>query len=333
MKRKIKSFLLFAIGLFLLHNYSCKKKDPVVLFPIVISSDISSIGQDSAVCGGNVTDDGGDIISERGICWSPLHIPTIADSKTIDGTGNGSFTSVIQNVNPATTYFVRAYATNSKGTSYGNTQFFVTKQGNVGAVTDIDGNVYHTVNIGTQVWMVENLNVTKFRNGDNIPNVTDSLAWNNCGTNPAYCNYDNNPANSIIYGKLYNWYTLNDSRNPAPNGWHVSTHDDWAKLKGYLRIYTVIYETVGSMLKKNDYSLWENLVDFEVPSCGFEALPGGNRDIYGFRKMRNYGYWWTITPGNSGDSENTALLGSEQCELVINSYYKSCGFSIRCVKD
>ena len=89
-------------------------------------------------------------------------------------------------------------------------------------VKDIDGNVYHTVTIGTQIWMVENLKTTKYRNGDGIPNVTDNTQWGNL-TTWAYCNYNNDAANGTKYGKLYNWYAVNDSRNIAPTGWHVPT--------------------------------------------------------------------------------------------------------------
>src|SRR5665647_3709784 len=101
-----------------------------------------------------------------------------------------------------------------------------------GTVTDIDGNVYHTVTIGTQVWMVENLKTTKYRNGDPIPNVTDNIAWGALTTG-AYCNYNNDTNNSITYGRLYNWYAANN-RNIAPSGWHVPTVAEWTILITYV---------------------------------------------------------------------------------------------------
>ena len=97
------------------------------------------------------------------------------------------------------------------------------------AVKDIDGNVYHTVTIGTQVWMVENLKVTKYRDGTPIPNKTDATEWGSLTTG-AYCDYDNTVSNSTIYGKLYNWYAVNDWRNIAPTGWHVPTDAEWTTL-------------------------------------------------------------------------------------------------------
>src|ERR1035437_40951 len=100
-------------------------------------------------------------------------------------------------------------------------------------VTDIDGNVYHTVTIGSQVWMVENLKTTRFLNGESIPNITDNYSWATLSTG-AYCDYDNLTDNSSNYGHLYNWFAVVDSRKIAPTGWHVPTDAEWIILQNYL---------------------------------------------------------------------------------------------------
>jgi hypothetical protein len=201
------------------------------LVPVLATADITEITETTAKCGGNISSDGGDTIIARGVCWSTNPTPTVADNKTTDGAGAGGFASFIIDLTASTTYYVRAYATNSAATGYGNEVSFATLF--PGAVVDIDGNAYHTVTIGNQVWMVENLKVTHYRNGDAIPNVTDGTAWLDLTTG-AYCEYDNDVNNVATYGRLYNWYSVNDSRNIAPAGCHVPSDDDWQTLVDYL---------------------------------------------------------------------------------------------------
>lgn len=105
-------------------------------------------------------------------------------------------------------------------------------------VSDADGNVYHTIAIGPQIWMAENLKTTKFRNGDPIPNITDVTAWENL-TSGAYCYYRNDIVNITTFGMLYNWYAVNDSRNIAPTGWHVPSDAEWSTLRSWLGGVTV----------------------------------------------------------------------------------------------
>ncbi len=200
-------------------------------------------------------------------------------------------------------------------------------------VTDYDGNVYHTVKIGTQVWMVENLNVTHYRNGDPIPNVTDNTEWNNLNSG-AYCNYDNEtfyiPFFCKEYGRLYNWYAVNDNRKLAPDGWHVPTYDDWTILLNYLGGESV----AGGKMKESGTTHWKSPNTMATNSSGFSGLPGGYRDGTSFYDIRFDGYWWT----SDEDSQNTnnawfRSLNNYKGDVTTASWPKNGGYSVRCIKD
>jgi len=143
-------------------------------------------------------------------------------------------------------------------------------------ITDIDGNVYNTIVIGTQTWMVENLKVTKYRNGESISNITDASQWSNL-TAGAYCNYENIAANVTDYGRLYNWYAVSDSRNIAPAGWHVPTDTEWTTLTTFLGGESVS----GGKMKETGTTHWNTTNSTVDNSSGFTGLPGGNRDNAG----------------------------------------------------
>jgi len=197
-----------------------------------------------------------------------------------------------------------------------------------GTVTDIDGNVYHTVTIGTQVWMLENLKVTHYRNGDSIPNVTDGTEWGNLKTG-AYCNYNNDPNNASIYGRLYNWYVVIDSRKICPAGWHVPTYKDWKILEEYLGGVPI----AGGKIKEAGTVHWKSPNTGATNESGFTALPGGYRRFTGkFYFIGYYGYWWST---RAYDVHNAwyNYLGYIYSNLNRYFYSKTLGFSIRCVKD
>jgi hypothetical protein len=151
---------------------------PAPTLPAVTTTAVSNVTQESAQSGGTITDEGGATVTARGVCWSTSPYPTVSDSRTTDGSGTGSFTSSLTGLTENTTYYVRAYATNSAGTAYGGEVYFKTWEG---TLSDYDGNVYRTVQIGSQIWMAENLKVTHYASGISIPLVENAAAWEAIG--------------------------------------------------------------------------------------------------------------------------------------------------------
>ncbi|MBU0713276.1 PEGA domain-containing protein [bacterium] len=209
-------------------------------------------------------------------------------------------------------------------------------------VTDIDGNVYKTVKIGDQWWMAENLKVTHYRNGDAIPNVTGDTEWSNLTTG-AYCNYnndDNNATNADTYGRLYNWYAVNDSRNIAPTGWHVPSDEEWKELEMYLGMSQSDADATGvrgtdegGKLKETGTNHWSSPNTDATNESGFAALPGGYRGFYGsVYYMGNYAYFWSSTESEGGSAWGRRLNYSNS-DVYRYYFSKQYGFSVRCVRD
>lgn len=288
----------------------------------------TNMTSNSATLGGNVTNDGNATVTERGICYSISQNPTTSNSKMAIGTGTGSFSNTITGLTANTTYYVRAYAINSQGTAYGNEVSFKTSS-ELNTVTDIDGNIYHTVTIGTQVWMVENLKTTKYNDGTSIPNVTtDNTVWTNLLT-PGYCWYNNDETTyKSTYGALYNWYTVNTGKL-APLGWHVPTDTEWTTLTTYLGGGSI----AGGKLKETGTSHWSSPNTGATNETGFTAIPVGGRGNYGaFGSIGYDGNWWSSAEGSAGNAWSWYLVYNLSNVARFN-YLKSCGFSVRCVRD
>lgn len=210
-----------------------------------------------------------------------------------------------------------------------------------GSVIDIDGNFYNTVKIGSQVWMVENLNTTRYRNGDKIPNITDNIQWSdidNKGQTGAYCNYYNNESIGGKYGKLYNWYAVNDKRNIAPEGFHVASYAEWKILIEYVTVKFVNYGAVAKALASDkDWAPSDGnaVVGNELSknnASGFYALPGGYRNyVGGFVKKGYFGFWWTSTRGSY--FANSIRMMNNDYKLWENESQLEEGLSIRCIMD
>ena len=295
-----------------------------VQIPTLTTISATGITTTTATSGGSITSDGGATITAKGICWSTVQNPTIADSKTSDGIGTSSFSSSINGLTSSTSYYVRAYASNSVGTAYGSQVIFTTSSASGSTVVDIDGNVYNTVTIGTQVWMAENLKTTKYRNGDQIANVIDNPAWSSLSSG-AYCWYNNVTNNKATYGAMYNWYAVADSRNIAPTGWHVATDAEWTTLTTFLGGGSV----AGSKMKETGTAHWTSLNTDATNNSGFTALPGGYRSCSTglFYDLGSRGNWWTSTEALS------RALSYSYANIDRYGSLKQYGFSVRCVKD
>lgn len=214
-----------------------------------------------------------------------------------------------------------------------------------GTYVDIDGNVYTTVTIGSQTWMVENLKTTRYRNGAAIPNITDNAAWALLTTG-AYSNYNNTEAEGDTYGRLYNWFAVNDNRNLAPAGWHIPTMNEWMILENYLIANGYNYDgsTSGNKIAKSlaSKSLWESYGVNGTPgnnlatnnSSKFNAFPSGFRRRDGNFSISNkrYSYWWTNDEGSDLEAKYKGMFNDT---YYIQSYEgpKKNGYVVRCIKS
>ncbi len=193
-------------------------------------------------------------------------------------------------------------------------------------VTDIDGNVYHTLVIGSQVWLAENLKTAAYANGDPIPVVTLSAGWASL-VSGACCNYLNNESNSLTYGRLYNFFAVSDPRGLAPAGFRVATDDDWKTLITYLGGDN----GAGGILKESGIAHWHTPNTGAGNACGFTALPGGTCNLLGvFFGLGDFGYWWTATE-NCAYYARSYMMYYNSCCITQSANDKKFGFSVRCV--
>jgi len=295
--------------------------------PSISTANPVSVLSTSLVCGGNVLSDGGLAVTEYGICWNTTGLPSIADSLKSIGRGTGTFTSLITGLVRGTTYYLRAYATNSLGTVYGDQMTVKTLTSDPVTITDIDGNVYHTVTIGTQTWMVENLKTTKFNDGTSIPVVTDGYQWTYLST-PGMSWINNDSSNKDLYGGMYNFYAVSTNKL-APVGWHVPTESDW-------NILTTFYGGAGIAglnLKESGTLNWNYPNTGATNISGFTALPGGYRSTTdgNYISFGDRAVFWGSTElnglGGRYELENNSTIAD------FNYTTKTYGFSVRCIKD
>ena len=296
----------------------------VAVAPTITTTAVSSIGTTTASSGGVITADGGASVTQRGLVWSTSTNPTIAlSTKTEDGTGTGTYTSALSGLIANTTYYVRAYATNSAGTGYGAEVSFATLPPPTEVV------------IGTQTWKIKNLDVTTYSDGTAIPQVTDATAWAALTTG-AWCYYNNDSANGAIYGKLYNWYAVagihdTDAATPnkilAPTGYHIPSDAEWTTLTTFLGGESV----AGGKMKAT--TLWSSPNTGATNSSGFTGLPGRYRSSGGtFDGIGTNGFWW------SSSEYDAALAWFRNLNYNNGSAgrgygNKSYGFSVRSLRD
>jgi len=213
-----------------------------------------------------------------------------------------------------------------------------------GTVTDIDGNVYVTIKIGDQWWTAQNLIVTRYRNGDPIPEVTNPYEWEDLRTG-ARCIYDNDPSNAAIYGFFYNWHAVNDDRGLAPEGWHVPTEEDWKQLEISLGVSPSLTDewgfrggdegakmkTIGA--REIGTGLWPFPNDGATNETCFSALPSGWRIYTGaYYSFGDAAAFWSSTEHDNRRAWSRSL--NYRISSIFRSFgFKERGFSIRCVKD
>lgn len=204
----------------------------------------------------------------------------------------------------------------------------------VSTVTDLDGNVYSTVLIGSQCWLGSNLKTTKYNDGSDVPLIINASVWDTL-TSPGFSWYDNNPSYKDPYGGLYNWYSIdnasNGGKNVCPEGWHVPSDAEWTSLTDFLGGLNA----AGGKLKEAGTTHWNSPNSGATNETGFTALPGGYREISGgFTSMGNLGRWWSGDehPG-FGSSAYFRGMSYNSSSVLTNFLVKKHGFSVRCLKD
>ncbi len=230
---------------------------------------------------------------------------------------------------------------NNNGGGNNNSELFTQGQG----VTDIEGRNYSTIVINGMEWMQENLAVSSYRNGDSIPTGLGDMAWF-YATSGAYAIYNNDAANDSTYGKLYNWYAVNDSRGLCPTGWHVPSDAEWTNLIDYLDPNAAGGNTypniAGGKMKstgtiENGDGLWYSPNAQATNESGFSGFPGGLRNYLGiYNSYGHSGFWWSSTEDSDSISDISAWfrrIGSSSSDVDRYREHKRTGLSVRCVKD
>ena len=305
--------------------------------PGVTTSPVTVITQTTAVVGGNVNADGSAPVTERGVYWGTAQNPETSGTKLQIGSGIGTFSTTLPSLIPDTKYYVKAYAVNSKGTGFGTQINFTTKSTSgiifnndltYGSVSDADGNVYKTIQIGTQTWMAENLRTTKYNDGSSIPLVTSNSGWSSMSS-PAFCWYGNDATtNKPVYGGLYNWYVVYNG-NLCPTGWHVPSQVEFTTLRDYLGGESV----AGGKLKEVNPVHWKSPNTGATNESGFTAVPSGTRTGFDgpFFYLSEDGHYWSSTSFDAGNSYHWYTYYNTSSFQSGNTL-KNTGYAIRCIK-
>ncbi len=323
----------------------------IISLPNVITDSVINVTKTTATVISTITGDGGAALVFGGICWDTISHPTILNNHTLNGIGINSFTSNLQELIQGMTYYVRAYASNNAGIVYGNEISFTTTDACAGVTTvkDYDDNTYHTLALGKQCWMKENMRTTHYAQGADIP------LGNGTSSTTAYRYYPNgNSSNVSTYGYLYNWPAAmhgasSSGSNPSgvqgicPNGWHVPSDAEWIQLENYLgtqnhyicggtntSVAKSLASTTGWNYHSNTCAVGNDQTDNN--STGFNALPGGYYNGP-YVEFGNCAYFWSTT-----ELSNTNVFSrylSYGAASIIKGYYdpKLLAIPVRCLKD
>lgn len=319
---------------------SCEDDTPELELAVIKTIEVSDLMYNQVTVTCSIISNGGDSITERGICWSKQSNPTVSDfSEQNIGNDDNDFSVELKYLESNIQYYVRSYAVNRKGLAYGEELTF-TLWLNIPEepISDIDNNSYSTIRIGDQVWMKENLKVTHYLNGDEISHISlqNDSEWLNTKSG-AYCAYGDDQNNLEKYGKLYNGYAVTDERSICPEGWHIPTKEEWQTLIDYLGgIYTA-----GNLLKAS--SDWNDLNTNTNNLSGFTALPGGMR-LHGLPDRVYTEYWGINEQAYFATSDEyiyndiyymwyANVMNITEWARVSDNTIKTCGQSVRCIKD
>ncbi|MCF8373226.1 MAG: fibrobacter succinogenes major paralogous domain-containing protein [Bacteroidales bacterium] len=309
--------------------------------PTVSTDSIQHISTNRVTIGGKVIEDGQLYVSERGLCWNTTGSPTTSDSILILGSGRGPFSKSQTGFATDTTYYIRAFAINTLGTSYGDEMQFIINSQTITCgyqISDYDGNVYNTVLIGNQCWMQENLRTTHYANGNPLIDGTNAGGIAGNDTTQFMFDYNNNTSYTNVYGKLYTWAAVMGSFSSSvsvpsgvqgicPVGWHVPSNDEYWVLNYFLGGEQV----AGGKLKDATNNYWFPLYNQATNESGFTALPCGSRYNDGtFAPINKRGSWWTAT--GYVHAHFMTLLHNYN-ESFDQTWYKEMGRSVRCLKD
>jgi uncharacterized protein (TIGR02145 family) len=329
--KTISQTLMISIVFYWTLCISCQKLDTVPITKFCTTPAVTDISYTSAVVKGNLMDIGDDITS-YGHCWSTYLNPTIFCSKfEIYGapTKQSEYSIELKGLNPGTKYFVRAYVKTKLEIIYGDEINFTTNLIPSGKLVDVDNNLYDTVKVGNQIWMKQNLKVTHFGDGTEIPLVTQNSAWTNLNGS-GYCWSNNDGSlNKNTYGALYNWFAVITGKL-CPTGWHMPTDPEWATLITYLGGLDI----AGGKLKETGTIHWAAPNNGATNETGFTGLPGGIRGSDGvFYVLGQYGTWWTSTQFTATQARSIAIGYPDGRIFRDTVMSKNDGKSVRCVRD
>ncbi|MBN1180969.1 MAG: hypothetical protein JXB49_01690 [Bacteroidales bacterium] len=314
---------------------------------LVLSTDsVSFITDNSVKIWANIISEGDNSVSQRGVCWNTEGSPTIEDNYEWNGSGEGIYFIKALGLQFDSTYYASAYAITSIDTTYGNEINFTVSGDTVtcpSTVTDYDGNTYNVVKIGCQCWTQENMNVSHYSDGTEVPRINSYSAWvAKSDTAKAWCYYDTTASYGSIYGALYTWNasvngdTGSDSipsgiQGICPVGWHVPSYDEWSILINYLGGSQV----AGGKIKESGTGHWTSPNTGATNESGFTALPGGQRERSSgdFLDIGYSGSWWHASMVHSVSSWFFKLYYNSGGSGGGGFTYKGTGLSVRCIKD
>lgn len=353
MKLKNHSSLI-VLFIFLIVLFSCtkdSKSEPEPDYTKVTISTLppTSVSSTYATLNGNIELNGQKItVADKGFCWSTVYPPELPENYVSDPDPEIDLISYkVTSFKPGTKYYYRLWiSVQEKGVYYANILSFTTKQsgdpgtsdnqgepnGSTGTVTDVEGNVYKTVKIGTQWWMAENLRTKKYNNGDPIPYITKDEEWRYTELG-AQTFYEEDSAKLNLYGRLYNWYAVADPRKLAPKGWHIPTIEEWNTFLAHIG-YKFLDDNIGVSNKvKAKGNFWKNNTSINNIT-GFSALPGGYRSYNGvYSGIGEYSHIWSSTAYSEVSARFVYLNYMDKGSVDKSLENKIYGCSVRCIKD